>query len=466
MTANGTIWFPQSLDSALPVYLAVVHAIESDIASTTLKAGDKLPPQRALAEKLNVDFTTISRAYKEGQKRGLLVARVGQGTFIAQQEQSPFETKNSQPSLIDMGMNIPPLPEDFLLVKRMKEEMAETMRQLNPVTLFGYQDFFGTLDEREIATNWVVQRYDHAKFDQMLICPGTQSTLLALLGHLVHKDSVVCSENLTYPGFKAAVDKLGLHHVGLEMDEKGIIPASFETACKTNKISVLYCTPTHHNPTTCTWPDDRLRDIAKVAKKYGVKIIEDDAYGFIAESATKPLCAYAPELGYYIAGLAKCLSSALRVAFLCCPDRSSHKELSIALRATAMMASPITKAMAVGLIKSGCADLITQAIKQAAVQRQKEAFEILQGLSFDGNKDGFHIWLKLPSGWSQNEFISQMRSRSVRLVTGDIFAVNDAVADGLRVCLGAPRTLDQTRNVLMAIADLLKEEPEFSNAIV
>jgi DNA-binding transcriptional regulator YhcF (GntR family) len=57
-------------------------AIAEDIAKGRLSAGDRLPPQRSLAQRIGVDFTTVARGYVEAQKRGHIGSTVGRGTFV------------------------------------------------------------------------------------------------------------------------------------------------------------------------------------------------------------------------------------------------------------------------------------------------------------------------------------------------------------------------------------------------
>ncbi len=76
-------WRPTLTDSGKPRYIAVADAIEEDIRNGTLAPGDRLPPQRKLAEWLGIDFTTVSRAYTEAQNRGLIIATSGAGTFVS-----------------------------------------------------------------------------------------------------------------------------------------------------------------------------------------------------------------------------------------------------------------------------------------------------------------------------------------------------------------------------------------------
>ena len=72
-------WQPTIDRTHGPIYLAIANAIGLAIAAGHLAAGDLLPPQRKLAASLQVDLTTVSRAYAEAQRRGLLTATVGRG---------------------------------------------------------------------------------------------------------------------------------------------------------------------------------------------------------------------------------------------------------------------------------------------------------------------------------------------------------------------------------------------------
>ena len=76
------MWNPHSLRGDGPRYLALADRIEADVESGRLRPGMQLPPQRALAASLGIDFTTVSRAYTEARRRGLVRGHVGRGTFV------------------------------------------------------------------------------------------------------------------------------------------------------------------------------------------------------------------------------------------------------------------------------------------------------------------------------------------------------------------------------------------------
>ena len=88
---HATFWMPALGRDGGPVYLAIAEAIAADIDEGRLLPGMRLPAQRALAEALGIDFTTVTRAYAEAGKRGLVEGRVGHGTYVRlrQKQSSP-----------------------------------------------------------------------------------------------------------------------------------------------------------------------------------------------------------------------------------------------------------------------------------------------------------------------------------------------------------------------------------------
>src|SRR6478736_8503533 len=103
------MWKPRLIESARMKYLGIVEALEADIRSGRVARGERLPPQRAIAEALDVDLTTVTRAFNEARRRGLVEAQAGRGTFISEKLDGSAAPERAQP-LLDLSMNIPPQP--------------------------------------------------------------------------------------------------------------------------------------------------------------------------------------------------------------------------------------------------------------------------------------------------------------------------------------------------------------------
>ena len=70
-------WRPGRAELYAPIYQSLADLLEQDIHSGALPAGTKLPPQRELADFLDLNPSTVTKAYKLCEVRGLVHAVVG-----------------------------------------------------------------------------------------------------------------------------------------------------------------------------------------------------------------------------------------------------------------------------------------------------------------------------------------------------------------------------------------------------
>lgn len=71
-----------------PIYVQIMDEVRRALVVGTLDADDPLPSVRELASELRVNPNTVSQAYRELERRGVVYMRRGQGTFIAPDVQS------------------------------------------------------------------------------------------------------------------------------------------------------------------------------------------------------------------------------------------------------------------------------------------------------------------------------------------------------------------------------------------
>lgn len=73
--------------SAKPLYEQIADWAAAEIEAGRLVPGQKFADSRDLAEEWGVAYLTVRRAFRELAERGLVVARVGKGTFVAGESQ-------------------------------------------------------------------------------------------------------------------------------------------------------------------------------------------------------------------------------------------------------------------------------------------------------------------------------------------------------------------------------------------
>ncbi|MEM8553652.1 MAG: PLP-dependent aminotransferase family protein [Pseudomonadota bacterium] len=447
-----TDWTPSTLPRGKPRYVAIADAIADDIRSGRLGEGARLPPQRGLAAALGVDFTTVSRAYSEAQARGDVESHVGRGTFVKARviADRPDLARAGE---VDLTMNMPPEPQDPELRQKMKEGLGYVAA--NMIDLLRYQSAIGAERDREAASSWLSLRGMVPSLERIAVTPGAHATMAAIFSVITKPGDIVLCEAITYPGLRNLAGRFGLDLQGVEMDEDGVIPSALEAAIRRHRPTALYLNPTLQNPTTITIPEARRLEIAEILQRHRLPLIEDDAYGFIPMRAPAPVAVSAPDLTWHIGGLAKCIGAGLRLAFTVAPTPGDAHQLSQAMRALAVMPSPLSLALTTQWIEDGTADAIRRFIRAESAARQTLAAEVLEGASFRAAPNAFNIWLDLPDGVSRAGVIARMARHQLGLVPSDAFAVLDPAGEQIRVCLGGPGSRNALQQNLHALASTL-----------
>lgn len=441
-------WRPVLRGGSGQVYLQIVDAIAGDIQSGALSASDRMPTQRELAERLKINYATVSRAYREAQRRGLIYSRVGHGTFVCRPRVAQLSARSGQ-SIVDMTMNLPPESSDAGVWAQLEDVLEDLKPRLQE--LLRYEEFGGAPEARAAGVKWLARTSLEVDVDRLLVCPGAQTALLACMSLLARPGDVALCEEITYPGIRALARQLGVRLIGLPMDGEGISSEALARACAEHHPKVLYCNPTIQNPTTLTISPARRVELIAVARKHGLSIIEDDAYGLLPSAPITPFAQLAPELTFHISGFAKCLGPGLRIAYLVAPDARRAGRLSAILRAATVMASPLTAAFATECVENGVAEAALLAIRAESVARQRIAREELRDSGYDAHPEGFHLWLELPEPWTSEAFSAQLLSRNIRAVPSEAFAETRDPPARLRICLGGSSTQAEIRAVLAAI---------------
>ena len=447
-------WLKRLTESRKPAYLTIPDLIEEDLATGRLRPRDRLPGLRDLADALHLNYTTIARAYAEARKRGLLDARAGSGTFVRGRTQTlPLAGGSS----VEMSMNMPPEPPE--LAARLRESAASLLASTDPYRLLRYQDFGGTPPDRAAGREWLKQRLPNCDEHTVLVSPGIHSVLVALVSQLTRAGQTICLDTLAYPGIKAIASQLGVRLQGLARDEEGPLPHAFEALCKSERPAAFYCNPTLQNPSTLTLSTIRREALVDVALRYNVPIIEDDAYAMLPQTSPEPLATLAPELTFYMTGFAKTLGAGLRIAYVSAPTARHAQRIAGALRATTVMPSAFTSALATQWINDGIAHEMLSAIRAEANARQAIASQELEAWHFDAHPNGFHLWLPIPQPchWSAPELALQLRNRGIAAVAGVAFSTDGNPPNAIRVCLGGPQDRNDCREALRQIADMLDD---------
>jgi len=459
-----TKWSPALDELTGPRYVAIADALAADISTGRLPAGTRLPTHRDLAWDLKVTVGTVSRAYAEAERRGLIYGEVGRGTYV--RERTPITLPSERASgrnFIDLAYNFPPLTESLPVLS---DTLAEVAHDEDLADLMAYKLDPGRRRHRATVAAWMASFGVPAEAEDVVLTNGAQNAMLLATMALAGPGATILTEELTYYGIKTIAAHLNLRVHGVAMDDHGLIPDALDAACRNSGAKLLYCIPTLQNPTTSIMPEARRREIVAVAARHDITIVEDDVYGFLPEDAPPPLVALAPERTVYIASLSKFVGPGLRLGFLrAAPE--AVRPITTALRAASLIAPGVLAEVGARLIERGEARRLADWQRSEARRRQLAAARILAGQKISAQPEAFHLWLELPEPWRREMFSAEARHRGVGVGSAEVFAIGrGSVPHAVRLCLQASASKAEVERGLHIIAGMLSERPSSDLALV
>ena len=449
-----------------PAYLMIADFIASDMDKGILQAREQLPTLRDLADILSLNYTTVARAYKEAKSRGLIDSQPGLGTFVkGKANVLPLRGGSD----IEMTMNLPPEPSGNHLNEKLHAGFQSVALERDIYAMLRYQDFGGSDEDKQAGLDLIKPFINNPSIDNILVCPGIHSVLVALLSMLVggNKNATVCVQEYVYPGIKAIAAQLGIKLSSVSSDADGALISEIEALCKTEKVAAIYVNPTIQNPTAQTWSLHRREALSDLAMRYSIPIIEDDPYGLLPATPETSIAALAPDITYYINGLAKCFGAGLRIAYLYAPNKILAQRTAGALRSLSVMASPVTNAIGTQWINDGTVADMVLSIREESNYRQALVEHYLSAYSLHTHLDSFHFWLTLPKNYESNAatVASFLRGNGVSAVSGAAFCTNNNPVEAMRVCLGGPSSRGETTEKIKLIADILQHPGHLSGVL-
>lgn len=459
------MWNPKIIDTDKVLYIAIADAIERDIQLGILIPNEKMPPQRSLAKIIGVNLTTITRAYKEAERRGLISGTTGKGTYVLEKDKKDATlpgTLSSDDEMIDLGLVGSMKVENYDLSNLLRSVAEDNSLDL----LLDYVPSQGILKHREAAAKWIKQYGITADPDHIAICAGAMHAISCSLFGLFEPGDRIAVDSLTFTGFKNAAQLCQMKLEPIPMDSEGMIPESLEIICKKYSIKGIYLMPNMQNPTATMMSPERKQAIAEVILKYGLILIEDDIYNFTNTTNRIALSTLVPDQAIFICGISKALFPGLRIAFTVVPERFLYK-FTQAITNTIWMAPPMNSEIVSRLIHTSAAEEIMNKKKHIIARRLEIAKAILKDFSFQAAENSMFLWLSLPERWSCADFENAALMNRVRIISAHKFYVgNQQPPNAVRISLGAVKDDDHLIKGLKILVRILKQNPLLTSPVM
>ncbi|MEK4730429.1 MULTISPECIES: PLP-dependent aminotransferase family protein [unclassified Paenibacillus] len=437
-------WTPVRKKLSSPIYRSIASLLEYDIINGFLAPNTKLPPQRELADYLDVNLSTITRAFKICEVKGLIYAVTGRGTFVTPHVRNAIflEEHVERNQYIEMGI-IQPLDH-------CNDQVAEMVKQVASkdylTTLLDYRHPLGIPYHQTAARTWMHQFGMEAEAKNIMIVSGAQNALALTLMSLFHPGDKIAVDIHTYPNFIELANLLNIQLVPIDGDTSGMLPESLEKSCNTNHIKGIYLIPSCHNPTAIVMDMERRQNLAKIINQHGIILIEDDIYSFLSPSGFLPVSHFVPDHFVYILSTSKSLSSGLRVAYMTCTELLKEKMhygvFNVNIKTSSLNAEIITE-----MIHSGIAEEIIRQKRAIALERSKLYQSYFHQYTQTENPLSFYRWLPLSHHYQLKELENKAMDYGIHIYHSARFLTRKDNGDQfLRVSLSS--SLDQLELVI------------------
>ncbi len=462
-----TTWLPNLSEGSGPLYVRLADQIESDISQGVLPAGSKLPPQRDLAFDIGVTIGTIGRAYGLVRERGLVSGEVGRGTFVLERDsgqhnsvpdapQPAFEGTRRSIAAMSSGRLImdstsaPDLGQGETIGRFLAEIVADCPEKIVDYTRTWPSEW------REAGARWLASGGWAA--DPQTVAPtvGVHASALAILAAMTSPGDKIVFEQLTYSSIARSANLMGRRSIVVKLDAQGPDPEDFERLCAQQHPKIAFFIPSLHNPTLTIMPSGRRREIAEIARRHNVWLIEDSIYGALLDEQQEPISALLPERTFHIGGLSKAVAAGVRGGWVACPANLAPR-IQVAHKMVTGGMPFLLAELSARLVLSGAADSIRQGSRNEIEAREAMVRQAFAGLEFVSHKRAPFIWMKLPDPWLSATFKQAAASERVLVDDEDEYKPGrtEQVYHRIRVGFSTVRSREDLRTGLTIIRRLI-----------
>jgi DNA-binding transcriptional MocR family regulator len=481
MAKAEAVDLPLALDRAggrrLPLGQQLVDELRRRVQAGSLGPGERLPPVRALAERLAVTPETVASAYRRLVEEGYLRGEVGRGTFVAapplhaeEDPLAPFEAGGALPPFSMPSPSAgPPAQRDLLRlatqpgvvsfaasvaapelapVAALRDALAHVLQTEGAAALqvgatHGYSPLRGAIAEL------LQQRGIKTSAEVVCVTSGCQQGIDLAAKVFVGAGDAVLVEQPSFLGALEAFRARGARVVGVPIEQDGLRVDVLPSLIQRHRPKLLYCMPTFQNPTGRSLGSEKRRALLRVAAAFDLPIVEDDSAGFFHLDGEAPPSLKAEDHAGYVIHLgtfSKLIAAGLRLGWLVA-EPAVFEKLVAAKYASDLSSDALVQRAVFRLLADGALSAHIARVRDEYRLRRDALVSALREHGFDARfavpSGGFNVWLELPlDGPTATELYLEAIRRGVAFVPGPFFfsaggTASPSAVRGLRLSYSA-----------------------------
>ena len=292
--------------------------------------------------------------------------------------------------------------------------------------------------------------------DELIIVSGAQQGIDLTAKCLLNEGDVVLCEDPSFVGALNAIRSYNPRLVGIPMESDGMDLLALEQALKTEKnVRMIYVIPNFQNPSGVTMSLEKRRVLYRLAKQYGVVILEDNPYGdlrYEGEHIPAIKTLDTEGLVVYCGTFSKIISPGLRVGYVVA-NRALMPKIIVAKQCSDVHTCILSQMICDQFLTSCNMDAHfsnLQKIYRAKLTLMLDAMEeAFQGrVAYARPQGGLFVWCTLPQGVDMLEFVQAAMAEKVAVVPGTAFLADQgAPCSSFRMNFSTPANQQITDGV-------------------
>lgn len=407
-----------------------------------LPAGARLPSVRELSRRHRASPVTVSAAFRRLAAEGLLVARPGQGTFVAEDDRAPpgasdfsWQTVALGPVAVEPGgleLLLATAPADVIaLSSGFPDEALLAVRELAAATARAARRPGAwqrpPAEGIEELRAWFAQDAGGGvEAREVMVTTGSQSALATVMRALGRPGDPVILESPTYLGAIAAARGTRLSAVPVPVDRDGVRPDLLEEALVRSRARLIVLQPTYANPHGSVLSEARRGDVLDLAQAHGAFIVEDEWVRDLWLDGVPPPATLVSRDRHghviYLRSITKATAASLRIAGVSARGVAGER-LRRARLLDDFFVSGVLQHAAVEFLTSAAWPRHLRRVRAALAARRDALLgaieqELPQWRVHQRPRGGMSLWVQLPEGSDEGAIVQAAARAGVLLIPG------------------------------------------------
>lgn len=465
-------------------YEQLADELAAAIQARVVFPGERLPSIRRLAQQKHVSISTVLQALRLLEDRGLVEARPQAGYFVrlrtrllkvvpinvTPQAPAPVGVINLLGEIISahategrvrLGAALP--MADLLPVARLQRCVASVAR-CSPALFanYGYFEANETSLVRQILRRSL--EWGHLDPEQLIVTGSCTEAISLCLRAVTQPGDTVAIESATFFVLLQVLESLGLKALEIPTDPMtGVSVPALELAMREGLVKACLFIPNANNPTGSIMPETNKRQVAALAARYDVAVIEDDIYRELCFTSQQPWPIKAYDVTGHVmlcSSFAKILGPAVRVGYAAAGKYAAR--VAFLKTVSSGSTSCLNQAAVAEFIGgNGFANHMRKMRREMSrrIAAMTDAVEAAfpEQTQISSPQGGFVLWIELPSGVDALTLHAAALKEGIAFMPGPVFSASGSLRNHLR--LNCANVVDhQIQRAVIQLGALVRAE--------